>query len=718
MRNILPQGLPAISADRQAQAGRAALHLARIFHRVSTTAAQSGMSTALRLFGRLDILSNSLALPSQRALCIHARLRPLATKPYEKYGLAAALLIFFLIPLHAAPAYDYTIDSYQIIMKVNENNSFEITENINVFFNIPRHGIERLIPLRNNIVRLDGTKSRNQVIISGVQVNENFTTYNESGNRVLRIGDPDETIRGAKLYTIQYTYDIGSDTGKGYDELYFNLIGTDWDTSIDNIVFMIIMPKSFDKEKLGFSAGALYSSNSENIDYEIEGNVINGRYNGALGPGEGLTVRLELPEGYFIKTPKKIDVLTFTALLLPLIFLILYFMLWRKYGRNGQVIETVEFYPPQGLNSAETGFWYKGRANNEDIISLLIYLANKGYLKISEKESTGMFNSRKGGGFTITKIKDYDGDNENEKVFIEGLFQNKTSIVKYMEEMLQNKASISNSDNTITEVSDTDLCNRFYITLGKISSNINSRKNRERVFEKSSMGKSAWGILMILAIFFVITIKPVLEYTDVPILALIFPLVGFIMLICAVIWMKGIVKWFLILWGAGFGGLPWCFMVLPALMYNSMYLLANGIGLACIIGIMILTRNMPKRTPLGNEMLGKIRGFRNFLILAEKPKLEELVAGNPEYYYNILPFTYVLGVSDKWIKKFETIALAPPSWYSGRSTFSNAAFGSFMNSTMKSANSAMSSSPSSGSGGSSGGGSSGGGSGGGGGRSW
>ena len=32
--------------------------LARIFHTVSTDAAQSGMSDALRLFGRLDILSN------------------------------------------------------------------------------------------------------------------------------------------------------------------------------------------------------------------------------------------------------------------------------------------------------------------------------------------------------------------------------------------------------------------------------------------------------------------------------------------------------------------------------------------------------------------------------------------------------------------------------------------------------------------------------------
>ena len=49
----------------------------------------------------------------------------------------------------------------------------------------------------------------------------------------------------------------------------------------------------------------------------------------------------------------------------------------------------------------------------------------------------------------------------------------------------------------------------------------------------------------------------------------------------------------------------------------------------------------------GNELLGKIKGFRDFLDTAEKPKLEELVMQNPVYFYNILPFTYVLDVSDK-----------------------------------------------------------------------
>ena len=73
--------------------------------------------------------------------------------------------------------------------------------------------------------------------------------------------------------------------------------------------------------------------------------------------------------------------------------------------------------------------------------------------------------------------------------------------------------------------------------------------------------------------------------------------------------------------------------------------------------MVLLFKAMPKRTKYGNEILGKIKGFKKFLETAEKPRLEAMVMENPTYFYDILPYTYVLGVSDKWIKKFETISL-------------------------------------------------------------
>ena len=104
----------------------------------------------------------------------------------------------------------------------------------------------------------------------------------------------------------------------------------------------------------------------------------------------------------------------------------------------------------------------------------------------------------------------------------------------------------------------------------------------------------------------------------------------------------------------------------------------------------------------------------------EKDKLEAMVMKEPSYFYDILPYTYVLGVSAKWIKKFESISLKAPSWYDSPTAFDVITFETFINSTMVTAKSTMTSSPSSSSsdGSSSGGGSSGGGSGGGGRGSW
>ena len=89
---------------------------------------------------------------------------------------------------------------------------------------------------------------------------------------------------------------------------------------------------------------------------------------------------------------------------------------------------------------------------------------------------------------------------------------------------------------------------------------------------------------------------------------------------------------------------------------------------------------------------------------------------DPKYFYDILPYAYVLGVSDAWVKKFEDIAVEPPEWYNGTGSFNTFVMWHFMSSAMHSASQAMTSAPQTSSGG--GGGFSGGGSGGGGGGSW
>lgn len=538
---------------------------------------------------------------------------------------------------------DYVITAYDINIAVSEYNVLSVTETIDAYFNYPRHGIYRTIPLRSQIRRADGTAAELKAKISHVRVDGDPCSTTTSGSDyTLQIGDADKTITGAHTYTIHYQFDLGRDTVADADEFYFNLIGAEWTNPINNITFTVTMPKAFDAGQLGFSSGAYGTIGTKHIDYTVNGNQISGAYGTVLPEGEALTMRLTLPEGYFKFNYTAYYMKAALIALLPLAALVAVLILFLKYGSDKRIAPTVEFYPPAGMNSAEACLWWAGRASNESVVSLLIYLANKGYLKIEE--------GKKKRSFTLYKCKAYDGEDQNEALFFNALFPG--SIIKTTSQELEGV---------------------FYAYINDIRADLNSKASRSRIFSSKSLTLK---ILLYILIALCFAASLVVTYS----------IVG------------------------------------AAMLLDTPIYIALGIAAAASIAAAIVNGFMLQRTQQGAQMLARLTGFRNFLETAEKEKLEALVEQDPEYFYNILPYTYALNVSDKWMKKFQSIAMEPPVWYTGHSTvFDYMVFSHFINRTMQTANAAMTAQPqSTGGGGFSGGGGgfSGGGAGGGGGGSW
>lgn len=611
------------------------------------------------------------------------------------------LLVFLIVLLTPITVFaddesdEYTIEEYDFKMVVNEDNTFQITENIDTYFYIYKHGIFRTIPLKNTIIREDNSKSVSRAIISDISVNEMYDVYNESGNKVIKIGDPDYTISGEKTYEISYLYNIGKDRVDGKDEFYFNIIGSGWNTTIQRVSFEIIMPKEFDESKLGFSVGYEGSSGyDDNLIYSVQGNTITGTYSGTLYPGDALTIRMELPENYFTNESSNFNWSSLVSVIVAVLFVLISFILWLALGRDKPVIETVEFYPPQGYNSARIGYIYNGKSNNNDVVSLVVYLANKGYIEIENE----------GKKFVFRKLKNYDGDNQEESIFMEGLFKNKD------------------------EVRESDLKNTFYLTVTKVINTINNKESRDAIFESKFPIKRALVAIMMIITVIMITARPALDYYGDDYVSLLLgivpPLIGVFWIFAGLFDRRKSVAGKIggIIGGILFIIIPFFVFLWYPLLQDPSYMSAYLVGIICLGIMSIFYYILPKRTQFGNEMLGKISGFKNFLELVEKPKLEAMVMENPSYFYDILPFTYVLGLSDKWIEKFESITIQPPDWYRSDTTFNTIMFGHFISSTMRSSSVAMASRPSSkssgGGGGFSGGGFSGGGFGGGGGGSW
>ncbi|MBR6958662.1 MAG: DUF2207 domain-containing protein, partial [Erysipelotrichaceae bacterium] len=185
--------------------------------------------------------------------------------------------------------------------------------------------------------------------------------------------------------------------------------------------------------------------------------------------------------------------------------------------------------------------------------------------------------------------------------------------------------------------------------------------------------------------------------------------------------------------------------VLRLVVADKITLVLTVISAVLAIGVIIMAVNMDKRTSENNRLLGRIRGFRNFIETAEKDRITALVNENPEYFYDILPYAYVLNVSRQWTEHFEDIVTSQPAWLEAADSFDYFTISRMMDSTVRtlsheivskpivvrsssswssgsssdsSYDSGYSSSDYSSSSSSSGGGSSGGGSGGGGGDSW
>ena len=77
-------------------------------------------------------------------------------------------------------------------------------------------------------------------------------------------------------------------------------------------------------------------------------------------------------------------------------------------------------------------------------------------------------------------------------------------------------------------------------------------------------------------------------------------------------------------------------------------------------GTMAFSALYRRRTREYAEALGGIVGFRDYIRLAEKDKMETMLEENPSFYYDILPYAQVLGVSDIWTDKFAGLSMQPP----------------------------------------------------------
>jgi len=197
----------------------------------------------------------------------------------KKIYIILLFLIIFMIALTTKSLGYFEIDNFQINCYVQENGDMKIEENITYRTNEYRNGVIRDIELKNEI---NTTNSANGFWLESVKVNgvEYIETYSASnGNNGVYQYSKSGNKHSLKVYTpfnktgktVTYTYLLEDVIVKYQDtaELYWNFIGSKWDTNINNVDINIILPEEAKK-----GAIYVYGHGSDDGTFKKTGNYI------------------------------------------------------------------------------------------------------------------------------------------------------------------------------------------------------------------------------------------------------------------------------------------------------------------------------------------------------------------------------------------------------------------------------------------------------------
>lgn len=607
----------------------------------------------------------------------------------------------------------FTISAYDVILDVKEDNKIDVTENITVNWEEKyHHGIYKFTPEWLPYTDKNGKTIKRKSVVSNLRsTSDPYSIDYVKKKARIKLGSAASYVDlGEKTYSIEYTYDMGKDPYKNFDEFIFHTFGDYWGTEIKNATLQVNMPKSIDDYNVNFFIDKERKENvKEYVDHEVIGNTLYARFNqdkyteaqkeeycsneSNLVDGicdisnfknktleKSLTVDIELPEGYFVGGSWNYGWKSFIITIVIFGLTIYTIFKWRKYGKDfPKPVQTVEFYPPESMSSAEVGYVYGKQTSKKLTISLIVQLASKGYIKIDEikekKKEIQITNlvakPDKLVSFDSTlpkriaevkKLKEIDGYlTKKETTMMKYLF--KKGNIKSLESNFDKFDAVKDelvskgyikilSDNELERLADVDIKRQQYeeklkrydkdmLEYNDIIDKMPKLTELESiVYERLFINENV--VILSKHKTFYIAFDEVEKNLNLKLKDIIHDKTATKKMISSV---------FITILVAALS--VWSYVSVEDLdpSWSIMY----NLSFMCILINAFFTIIMKRKTEYGEKISSQIEGFRNFLITAEKSKLEALVEENPNYFYNILPYTYALNVSKKWIKKFEDI---------------------------------------------------------------
>lgn len=359
-------------------------------------------------------------------------------------------------------AKDYEFKNLDIQANIKIDWTIDIQETFTTNFLESRHWIIRIIPLNYSV------KWENfHINVSDVYVKwSKFTTYKKDWNIEIKIWDANRFVYWEEIYPISYAtyWLIRNFSWMWYSELYWNLVGYDFDTNIDSVRAEILLPKKNYFTSDDFLITTNWSTSSVwdfgwKVDWSKWDRIII-TYDKPLSARNGITLAVKFPNNYFIFDNKKQKDLLwyvkdeknrfdfneysrFEKAFLCIVWVLIFSFLirfisnllrkriapvkiWKKFGINYPII--VQYTPPKWINSSEAWLIFNCRVDPIDMISLFYQWKNDKIIAINCVKKSPSSNDIQ--RVIITKLKDIPDESQMyEKDFFHTIFRKQDTVI-------------------------------------------------------------------------------------------------------------------------------------------------------------------------------------------------------------------------------------------------------------------------------------------------
>ncbi len=524
------------------------------------------------------------------------------------------------------------ISGYNVSCDIGNDRKIGFTEEITVNF-FKKSGVIKYIPFNagEQVRNIKVTQLKN-----GAETEVYYDVSIKNQAVYLDIGDYSDKT-GEYTYRITYDYCL-TKAQEGNNILALTPIGADWPCKIENVNIKMILPDGYVKDSAVCFVNFL--SGRTDIDYETsvsDGKTVLSAHIDKLEKGSEVRFDMSFNDGALSLYS---DLSAYLYLIPAIAGIVLLIILKLFVFNKNHLTPVVNYEAPNRMDPLLLGKLIDGNVNDEDVTSLIYYWASLGYIKINLDDRNDP---------TIIRIVQNlpDSSPEHEKIMFHGLF--------------------SYGD----AVKPSQLKNSFYRVVGKVKSTVN--ENTRGLYDIKSIVTACiltalGGLLLGLAPMLTAFTKISSELLFLPAFIMLLPVI-FVNLFAisikynylkakkrnTVLACLGMALICLIVGAAYTFFLPSCIL---SIVQKAALFIACCPLFTC--SVFLITRKKSY-----TEKLNDIVGFKNFITLAEKDQLETMLEEDPQFYYRILPYAQVLGVTDIWADKFKNLTIEPPQWVTG-----------------------------------------------------